>query len=81
MSGGGENWLPVTEENFIDNAGQKSYVLVSDHKVSASDAPIQVELSVELERAETVTIGFVAYIDKGSKGANADISDISVERQ
>lgn len=81
LSGGGENWLPVTEENFIDNAGQKSYVLVSDHKVSASDAPIQVELSVELERAETVTIGFVAYIDKGSKGANADISDISVERQ
>ena len=81
LKGSGESWTPATEADFIDNAGQKSYVLVSDHRVTTSASPIEVELTVELEKEEVVTIGFVAYIDRGSKGANADITNISIERQ
>ena len=81
LKGSGESWTPATEADFIDNAGQKSYVLVSDHRVTTFASPIEVELTVELEKEEVVTIGFVAYIDRGSKGANADITNISIERQ
>ena len=36
-----------------------------------------------MSKSETVTIGFVAYVEKAElkNGANADVSNISVERQ
>lgn len=84
LQGSREDWKPVKETDFIDNNGQKSYILISDTKVKYEPGKSQdVELEVELLENETVTIGFVAYVEKAAvkNGANADVSNITVERQ
>lgn len=85
LVGSVEDWRPTDETNFIDNNGQKSYILISDTKVKyeSGKEPEKLELEVEMGKSETVTIGFVAYVEKAAvkNGANADVSNISVERQ
>ena len=85
LVGSREDWSPTDETNFIDNNGQKSYILISDTKVKyeSGKEPEKLELEVEMSKSETVTIGFVAYVEKAElkNGANADVSNISVERQ
>ena len=79
------NWTPVEDLNFVETMDNgKSYVKISDNRVSNTEAPKTYDMTFILPERTEVTIGFVANISmngNNKKGGNVNISRISVERQ